>query len=174
MAETPRLVEYFPHIGRLAIEAARLEEIVLVYVIAFSDEPPEETRFKYMHKGLEATLDRLSGLITDYFSTYCRQQVLDLIEVARQAKNRRNEIVHGVWGEMVEVDSREFKRVSRSRYDKDKSNKTVSWDVTTPTIEELEQIGQELNDVATKVYALLNKVWDIDEGAMKFRFDRGR
>ena len=72
------------------------------------------------------------------------------------------------------MDSREFKRVSRSRYDKDKSNKTVSWDVTTPTIEELEQIGQELNDVATKVYALLNKVWDIDEGAMKFRFDRGR
>ena len=170
--ETPRLVEYLPHIGRLTIEAARLEEIVLVYVIAFSDEPSEETRFKYMHKGLDATLNRLSELINAYVSTYYRQEVLDLIEAARQAKNKRNEIVHGVWGEMVEVDTREFRGVSRSRYDKDKTNKTVPWDVTTPTIEELKRIGQELADVATKLYALLYKVWGIDDGVMKFRLDQ--
>jgi hypothetical protein len=62
--------------------------------------------------------------------------------------------------------------VRRSRYDKDKANKTVSWDLTTPSIEELNGIGDELRDVATKLYALLNKVWDIDEDVMKFRMAR--
>jgi hypothetical protein len=56
------------------------------------------------------TLDRLSGLVADYVSTNYRQKILDLIELARQAKNKRNENVHGVWAEMVEVDKRLYQQ----------------------------------------------------------------
>jgi hypothetical protein len=74
---------------------------------------------------------------------------------------------------MFEVDSREFRRVSRSRYDKDKPNNSVKWDIKTPTIEELDQIGKELNSVATKLYELLRTVWGLDEFTPKFQVERG-
>ena len=126
-----------------------------------------------MHKGLEQTLNRLSELVTDYVTTNYRQKLLHLIELARQAKDKRNENVHGIWSEMFEVDSREFRRVSRSRYDKDRPNHSVKWDITTPTIEELDQIGKELNSIATKLYELLRTVFDLDELTPKFRVDKG-
>jgi hypothetical protein len=70
---------------------------------------------------------------------------------------------------MVDVETREFVRVSRSRYDRDKTHKSVTWDVKTPTIDELEKVGNELRDVAARLGELLQRVWDIDENIQLWR-----
>lgn len=165
----PCLADYFPTIGRLTIEAATLEEIVIVNVMALMDKSHDQTRYDYMVKGLEYTLKRLEELINIRVSPIYRQQILDLIEEARKLKNKRNENVHGVWAEMVEVDTGKFVQVSRSRYERDKNAKSVSWNLTTPTIEELEMLCRDLHDVAHRLEGLMDRVWSCDEDVLCWR-----
>lgn len=173
MTEVNRLADYLPLIGRVTIAAATLEEIALVNVMALSKESPDETRYKYMIRGLGATLDRLSELVTDRVSPHYRQKVIDLIEEARQLKNKRNENVHGVWAEMVMADTMEFVQVNRSRYERDKATKSVAWVLKTPSIEELDKLCKELEDVAHRLEKLMDSVWNIDEDVVSWRMRKG-
>lgn len=172
MSNAPCLIDYLHHIGRITIEAATLEEVILVNLMALADEPFDETRSKYMFRGLDMILTELSKLISARVSTHYRQTVLDLIEKARQLKDKRNESVHGVWGEMIEADTKTFVGVSRARYEKDKATKRVSWDLKTPTIEELDKLGADLRDVAHKLQELLKRVWDLDDDVRQWRLSK--
>jgi hypothetical protein len=166
---TSRLTDFSPQIGKVTIAAAYLEEIVLINVMALSDDPPRQTRYTYMHKGIDNTLTRLRELVTARVSNYYRQGIIDLIEEARNLKNKRNENVHAVWAEMCDAGTRDFVLLARQRYEKDKSTTTVTWDITIPTIEELAKLIDDLRDVAERLRTALEKAWKLDESVRTCR-----
>lgn len=96
-----------------------------------------------------------------------------MIEDARKLKNKRNENVHGVWGEMVDAQTGAFSNVARSRYEKDRATGKMIWDLHTPTTGELEQLATDLNNVALALNKRLGDLWDIDEDVRRWRAANG-
>jgi len=167
------LDDYLAPIGKVTIAAALLEEVVLRWAALLSEDDVHEVHYKNLTRGLEANLGLLISRVTERVSPVSQQQVLDLIENARTLKNKRNESVHGVWGDMVHSDTGEFAYVARSRYEKDKSKRSLEWDLSVPTIAELEALASELKRVAHALNNRLSDLWDIDEDVQRWRSKHG-
>ena len=134
-----------------------------------SDDPVDETRFKNLTRGLEVTLTMLSELVKQRVSAVNQQTVLDLIEKGRRLKDQRNESVHGVWGEMEHADTGAFSHVARSRYEKMRATRSIKWDLSVPSIDDLKRLSTELHTVAHELNNRLADLWDIDEGVQSWR-----
>lgn len=99
----PKLKDYLVPIGKLTIAAAFLEEVVIRWGALLSEGDHLDTHSKSLLRGLDKNLDFLADRVKIRISPTSQRRVLDLIETGRTLKNRRNENVHGVWVEMVDV-----------------------------------------------------------------------
>jgi hypothetical protein len=165
----PRLNDYYAPIGTLTIAAATLEEIAIRWAALLSEADVDETRYKNLTRGLESNLTLLADRVRECVSSASQKSVLDLIEKGRTLKNKRNENVHGVWGEMVHEDTGEFAHVARSRHEKDKATRTTKWDVSVPPIEELNKLTADLHKVAHELNNRLSDLGDIDQDVQRWR-----
>src|SRR6266511_5121976 len=126
------LDDYLISIGKVAIAAAFLEEVVIHWGAWLSDNP-QGTLLKRLHRGLDKNLDFLADRVEERISSAKKKPVLDLIETSRSLKNKRNENIHGVWS--VVANSKTV--VMCSRYEKDATG-NLSWDdLSTPSIAEV-------------------------------------
>jgi hypothetical protein len=168
----PRLDDYFAPVGKLTMAAALLEEVTLRSIALLSEEPFDETRFKNLTKGLEQTLTMLADLVRQRVSAANQQSVIDLIEKARRLKDKRNESVHGVWGEMQDADTGEFSHVARSRYEKDRATRSTKWILKVPTVDELNTLATDLHAVAHTLNDRLAHLFDMDDDVQSWRRTR--
>jgi hypothetical protein len=168
-AMTARLEDYYTPVGKLTMAAALLEEVALRWVAMLSDDPVNETRFKFLTRGLEQTLTMLADLVTIRISATNQQSVIDLIVRGRKLKDQRNESVHGVWGEMENAETGAFSHVARSRYEKTKATRSVQWDLSVPKVEDLQKLADDLHSVAHSLNNRMGDLWDIDEGIQSWR-----
>jgi hypothetical protein len=168
----PKLKDYLVPIGKLTIAAAFLEEVVIRWGALLSEGDHLDTHSKSLLRGLDKNLDFLADRVKIRISPTSQRRVLDLIETGRTLKNRRNENVHGVWVEMVDVDTGAFSKVARSRYEKDATGKLI-WDHHTPTIPELEQLAADLNKNARELNECVADLWDTDEKVQRWRAKHG-
>jgi hypothetical protein len=169
----PTLDEYYAPIGKLTIAAAKLEEVALGAAALLSDDPMDETRYKNITRGLDNNLNLLADLVKERVSSTNQGKVLDLIERGRTLKNKRNENVHCVWGQMVHADSGKLAGVVRSRYDKHRATRSTMWDLTVPSTAELEKLASDLDQVGEDLRQRLADLWDIDEGVRDWRMENG-
>lgn len=167
------LQDYYAPIGKLTIAAAKLEEVALGAAALLSDDPVDDTRYKNLTRGLDNSLNILADQVRVRVSLGNQSKILDLIELGRKLKNKRNENVHGVWGQMAYADSGEFAGVARSRYEKDRSSKSTTWDLSVPSITELEKLAADLDQVAEDLRQRLADLWDIDENVRAWRITNG-
>ena len=168
-----RLNDYLVSIGKLAIAAAFLEEVVIRWGALLSEADPHETHAKRLWRGLEKNLDFLKEQVEQRVSPARQEPVIGLIETGRALKNKRNENVHAVWNEMVDAQTGAFSHVARSRYNKDASGKLVWVPHTTPTVPDLEQFAAELDKNARELNECLADLWDTDEQVQLWRQTRG-
>jgi len=166
---TVRLEDYYAPVGRLTMSAALLEEVTLRWAALLSDDPVDETRFRNLTRGLEVTLTMLSDLVKQRVSVVNQRSVLDLIEKGRQLKDQRNESVHGVWAEMEDAQTGAFSHVARSRYEKMRATRSIKWDLSVPTVDDLTKLSTELHTIAHALNNRLADLWDIDEGVQTWR-----
>ena len=96
-----------------------------------------------------------------------------MIETARALKNKRNENIHGVWGEMIDAQSGTFVGVTRSRYEKDRPSKSAKWDLTVPTVKDLDTLAGSLDKIARALNERMANLWDIDVEVSRWRDQHG-
>ena len=84
----------------------------------------------------------------------------------------RNENVHGSWGALVDANTGRFHHFQRTRYYVDKTSKSLKWDVVTPTLQDLAQIGKDLATVTEELRTLLERFLTIDDVFVKWRLRR--
>lgn len=164
-----RLDDYFDPIGRVTMASATLEEVVIRWGALLSEDDVDETRFKNLTIGMDRNLTFLADRIKERVSVPNQRSVLDLIERARALKNKRNEDVHGVWGEMVNAETGHFDRVARQRYDREKATRSTQWDLSVPTVGELQALASDLNTIAHEINERIADLWDIDEDVLRWR-----
>jgi len=62
-----------------------------------------------------------------------------------------------------------FSHVARSRYEKMRATRSIKWDLSVPTIDDLKKLSTELHTVAHALNDRLADLWDIDEGVQSWR-----
>jgi hypothetical protein len=172
-ANQPRLNDYYAPIGKLTMAAATLDDVALRWSAVLSDNDMGETQYKNLLAGLDRNLDLLADTVRKRVSQAKQQSVIDLIEKARTLKNKRNDNVHAVWGEMSEADTGNFIQVSRSRFEKDKSTRTTKWDVDVPTVQQIEALSHDLQKISHELNDRMSHLYDMDEDVRSWREKHG-
>lgn len=168
-----RLEDYLIPIGQVTIASAALEEVVIRWGALLAGDDVADTRYRNLTRGMENNLSFLADRVKERVSVTNQQPVLDMIERARTLKNRRNENIHGVWGEMINADTDEFVKVARSRHEKDRSTRSTRWDFSVPTVAELNVLARDLRAIALELNERIADLWDIDEDIVLWRYGRG-
>lgn len=159
------LANYHHVIGRITVAAAALEDVAIGGVLTLFDGDDAAVRQEHkriLYAGLERNLKALKRSVKDHYSEPYRGSLLKGIGDADRLRRRRNENVHGTW--FVWSDG----RVQRSRYEGDK-RQGVAWDMATPTLVELEQLADGLEECVRCLAAEMEKAWCLDEKAVKRR-----
>jgi hypothetical protein len=171
-AATPRLNDYLPIIGRLTIASARLEEIALLWGAELSESDPRDVRRKQQIAGLRRNLQLLRTRVDQLVTGPKKATILKLIDEADALRTKRNESVHGVWGEMVKLETGEFVEVSRSRFFPNGTG--VAWDVGVPTVQQLAADAKRMNGLSSELHRELDLAWTNNDGVTGWRLRKNR
>jgi hypothetical protein len=153
--------------------SATLEEVAIRWGALLSEDGLVETRYKNLLKGMDQNLTFLAELVKERVSKANQPSVLDMIDRAWKLKNKRNEDIHGVWSEMIDAETGRFVGVARSRYEMQKAMRSTWWDLSVPTIAELQTLASDLNGVAHEINERMADLWDIDEDVRRWRDNHG-
>jgi hypothetical protein len=170
---TETLDDYLPVIGRVTTATSELEEQVIVWSALLSNAETNETHGDRLLKGLDRNLNHLKECVVRRASVSGQQKALAAIEKARHLKNQRNTIVHGVWQQMENADTGELCGVKRSRYRLDRGSREAVWDLSTPSVNEVEKLADALKSVTLELSDAMGNLWDHDPAVRTWRSQRG-
>jgi hypothetical protein len=165
--------EYLIALGRITATSASLESLAIHFSVVLSDEADWSTfHASLLLKGLASNMRLLRRMLKKRLEESHFRQVSAVIAKADRLRVQRNENVHGSWNRMIDARTGRLHHVQRIRYYVDKRARDLKWDVHTPTVQTLEQIGKDLGACTDELNKLLTRFLSIDDVYVSWRLKR--
>lgn len=151
-------------IGRITIRAAQVEDMVLMTLIALQEHGVDARQYhvERMFMGAQKNIDALGERLAELLTPQELAEWQSVLETAKRLYRLRNEHVHGTWMEQRTIDG-EFVRVSRNRYRAQRRSAEPQWDVSTPSLEDLDSLNSEFRAIVRQLECLHDRLWRISE-----------
>jgi len=165
-ADSPELMDqYYAQIGRVAVGVGHVEEIVAKFTAILCNKgvKPDDVHSKMLFRGISTNLKAFRRTTRRRLSEESMKKLEPLIDRAYELNSQRNQVIHASWSMMYDVSTGKFAGISRSRYDFDRSSGELSWDVSTPTLDQIRDVADGLNTLVAELSAFWEGAWAHDE-----------
>lgn len=177
MAENDRKIidQYYHAIGRVAVAAGRLEDVIIGITLNYCDASAVNIRqlhAKLLYRGMATNIRLMRRRVRQRVSEASATALQPKIDSAFHLNAKRNELIHAAWTEMVDAHTGEFHKFQRFRYIANRGDVEPTWDVSTPKVEEIEAIAVGLNACANDLADLADKFWNSDPRVVDWRLSQ--